>query len=164
MKNIYENNMSFSRIESNIRMQPVYSNPYGTVFGGELMKFMEDVAGMAAMKHSGGNVVAARVDELVFHKPVPIGNIVTFIAQVAFAGSSSMQVFVQAVVHDLKDYLKTETALSAFFTIVHVDEMGIPTKIPRLRADTDTEKELYELGKIKYLEIKSKNGSGAKIV
>jgi acyl-CoA hydrolase len=155
MENYYERDMSFSKIESNIRMQPIYSNPYGTVFGGELMKFMEDVAGMAAMKHSGGNVVAARVDEFVFEKPVPVGNIVTFIAQVAYAGSSSMQVFVRAVIHDLKDYLKTETALSAFFTIVHVDDMGTPKKIPGLRANTDTEHELYELAKKKYIFIKS---------
>lgn len=150
-----ERTMAFSKIKSHIRMYPSHANPQGTVQGGELMKYMEDTAGMAAMKHCGGNVVAARVDELLFLKPVPVGNIVTFTAQVAYAGSSSMQVIVSVDVHDLNDFSKTEKALSAFFTLVHVDDNGRPAKIPSLKAADKTDEIFYQLGKQKYLAIKA---------
>ncbi|MPW26531.1 acyl-CoA thioesterase [Alkalibaculum sp. M08DMB] len=156
METINERDMAFSRIESSVRMQPVHGNPQGTVHGGELIKFMEDTAGIAAMKHAGGNVVAARVDELVFHKPINIGSIVTFIAQVAYAGSTSMQVILTVVVHDLNNFEKSETALTAFFTMVHLDNNGRPKKIPTLKFNTDIESELYALGEKKYNENKNK--------
>lgn len=65
------NNISFSRAESCLVMDPMHSNPYGNVHGGELMKIMDIVAGIAAIKHARGTMVhlvdgkPAKVPELV---------------------------------------------------------------------------------------------------
>lgn len=150
-----DKNVSFSNAVTTMIMDPIHSNSQGNVHGGELMKIMDSVAGIVAFKHSRGFVVTARVDELVFHKPINIGNIITCIGQLTYVGNSSMQVFVKIVVRDLENYADPVTALSAFFTMVHLKD-GKPASIPKLVPITDEEKELYLLGEEKYLEIKSK--------
>ena len=150
-----DNSISFSKAETCMIMEPMHSNSYGNVHGGELMKIMDIVAGLAALKHAKGDVVTARVDEIVFHKPIQIGDIVTCTAQLAYVGTSSMQIMVKIVVHELSNYSKPETALTAFFTMVHLVD-NKPAKVPELVVTTKEEEELYKLGEIKYKEIKAK--------
>jgi acyl-CoA hydrolase len=149
------NNISFSRAETCLLMEPFHSNPYGNVHGGELMKIMDNVAGLAAAKHAKGIVVTARVDEIVFHRPIRIGDIITCVAQLAYVGTSSMQIMVNIFVHELENYSEPETALTAFFTMVHLVD-NKPAKVQPLIVTTKEEEELYKLGEKKYKEIKSK--------
>ena len=44
-------------------MTAVDVNLYGTVHGGVIMKFIDDVAGAAAARHSGGTAGTASIDE-----------------------------------------------------------------------------------------------------
>lgn len=148
-------NISFSRAETCLIMEPMHSNPFGNVHGGALMKIMDNTAGIAAAKHAKGTVVTARVDEIVFHKPIHVGDIVTCIGQVAYVGKSSIQVMTSIVVHELENYSEPETALTAFFTMVHIAD-NKPAPVPELVAVTEEEKEIYRLGEKKYMEIKSK--------
>jgi uncharacterized protein (TIGR00369 family) len=148
-------NISFPRAETCMIMEPYMSNIMGNVHGGELMKIMDSIAGIAAMKQAKDAVVTARVDELIFHKPIHVGNVVTCIGQVAYVGRSSIQVMVKVLVHDINDYEKTEIALSAFFTMVRLVD-GKPAKVPPLTAKTKEEEELYRLGEEKYLDIKKR--------
>lgn len=149
------NNISFTRAETCLIMEPMHSNPYGNVHGGALMKIMDNTAGIAAAKHAKGTVVTARVDEIVFHKPIHVGDIVTCFGQLAYVGTSSMQIMVSIVVHELSNYSEPETALTAFFTMVHlVDDK--PAKVPELVVTTKEEEEIYKLGEKKYKEIKLK--------
>jgi acyl-CoA hydrolase len=141
--------MSFSRAETCLIMEPRLSNTHGTAHGGELMKIMDSTAGIAALKHCKGPVVTARVDELVFHRPIRIGDIVTCIGELCYVGRTSMQVRVRIVVHE------PETALSAFFTMVHMQD-GVPAPVPPIEPETEAERELYRLGEEKYREIRAK--------
>lgn len=149
------NNISFSRAETCLIMEPSHSNPHGNVHGGELMKIMDNTAGIAAAKHAKGDVVTARVDEIVFHKAIHIGDIVTCVAQLCYVGKTSMQVMVCIGVHELDNYSEPDTALTAFFTMVHMVD-NKPAKVPELVVTTKEEEELYKLGEKKYFEIKAK--------
>ncbi len=149
------NNISFARAETSLVMEPIHSNIYGNVHGGELMKIMDTVAGITAAKHCKGAVVTARADEIVFHKPIQIGSIVTCIGQLAYVGKSSMQIMVSVVVHEMGNYSQPETVLTAFFTMVHIVD-NKPTKVPELIVTTKEEEEIYRLGERKYKEIKEK--------
>ena len=150
-----ERESSFSRAETCLIMEPRLSNIHGTAHGGELMKIMDSTAGIAAAKHAKGPVVTARVDELVFHRPIRIGDIVTCIAQLCYVGRTSMQVMVRIVVHELENYQEPETALTAFFTMVHMVD-GKPAPVPGISPATAAERELYRLGEEKYREIRTK--------
>ena len=150
-----DSEISFSRAETCLIMEPRLSNPHGTAHGGELMKIMDNTAGIAAAKHAKGSVVTARVDEIVFHKAIHIGDIVTCIAELCYVGRTSMQIRVRIVVHELDNYQEPETALTAFFTMVHMKD-DAPSPVQPLNPVTDAEIELYRSGEQKYMEIQSK--------
>src|SRR6476661_5387806 len=76
-------------------MSAVDVNLYGTVHGGVIMKFIDDVAGAVAARHTGGTAVTASIDEIVFLEPVRVGDLVHAVAQVNWTGTTSMEVGVR---------------------------------------------------------------------
>jgi acyl-CoA hydrolase len=62
---------AYSRVTLSRIMTAVDVNLYGTVHGGVLMKFVDDVAGAAAARHSGGTAVFVAVDVAGHPRPVP---------------------------------------------------------------------------------------------
>lgn len=72
-----EQQINFAQAQTCLLMEPQHSNILGYVHGGELMKMMDNTAGIAAAKQAKGMVVTARVDEIEFHEAVKIGDVVT---------------------------------------------------------------------------------------
>ena len=128
---------------------PNQTNPAGNIHGGEIMKMMDSAAGAAAQKYARSNVVTARVDELIFHKPVYIGQLVTCQAQVIYTGNTSMEVFVMVEVEDLVEDTESFIAQTAFFTMVSLDSSGRPQKVPPIEIDPEDaySQKLYDEGK-----------------
>ncbi len=112
-------------------MTAVEVNLYGTVHGGILMKFIDDVAGAAAARHSGGTAVTAAIDEIAFLEPVRVGDLVHAHAQVNWTGSSSMEVGVR-VEAERWDTAGADrvTVATAYLVFVAVDEGGAPRRVP----------------------------------
>ena len=54
-------------------MGPTEVNLLGTVHGGVVMEFVDDVAGAVAGRYSGGPAVTAAMDEVQFLNPVRVG-------------------------------------------------------------------------------------------
>ena len=150
-----KNNIKFAQAETCLLMEPQHSNIFGNVHGGELMKIMDNTAGIASAKQAKGMVVTARVDEIEFHQAVKIGDIVTVHAQVSYVGTASIQVQVIVYVEDIMTNTEPLLALSAFFTMVHLVD-GKPSKVEPLVITNQEERKLYELGEKKYLEIQKK--------
>lgn len=115
---------------------PGQANPAGNVHGGEIMKMMDSAAGVAAQRHSRSNIVTARVDELNFKRPVYVGNLVTCNAHVIYTGNSSMEVFVTVETENMVTG-ENFIALTAFFTMVALDDDGIPKKISQIEYPKD---------------------------
>ena len=101
-KKVESKTVGYSRTVMSRIMLPSEANPAGNVHGGEIMKFMDTTAFVAAVKHCRTNVVTARVDELEFYLPILVGQLVTCRARLVFVGKSSMEVAVQVQVEDLK--------------------------------------------------------------
>lgn len=131
-------------------MLPGQANPSGNVHGGEIMKMMDSTAYALAHKYAKSNVVTVRVDELQFHQPIFIGDLVTCKAHIVFVGHSSMEIDVQVVVEDIEHDGKPEPALSAFFTMVALDRNGRPLTVQPLLLETDEEREAFEAGRKRY--------------
>lgn len=135
---------------------PQQANPSGNVHGGEIMKLMDTTAGIAAMRHCNTNVVTARVDELVFKKPIRIGDYVTCIGRVVYTGNSSMEVFVTIESENLRTGNK-QIALTAFFTMVSLDDNDHPVQVPPvLPGDDAFSHKLYETGRRQYKENRAR--------
>src|SRR5699024_1120455 len=74
------------------------ANLLGTVHGGNIMKMVDDTAGVAANRFAQGPAVTAAMDEMAFHNPVRVGDVLHVSAQVNWAGRTSMEVGVRAQV------------------------------------------------------------------
>ena len=119
-------------------MMPHQANVAGNIHGGEIIKIMDSAAYASARRYARSNVVTARIDEVEFHLPIMIGDLVTCTAQVVYVGNSSMEVAVTVDVEDLETEGK-KRALSAYFTMVALDKKGRPNQVARLELKTPEE-------------------------
>ncbi|RKR90309.1 acyl-CoA hydrolase [Micromonospora pisi] len=137
---------SYSRVTLSRIMTAVDVNLYGTVHGGVLMKFVDDVAGAAGARHSGGTAVTAAIDEIVFSEPVRVGDLVHAHAQVNWTGSTSMEVGVK-VVAERWDSAEDQPlrVVTAYLVFVAVDVAGNPREVrPVLPETLDDERRWRE--------------------
>lgn len=110
-------------------MLPTHANPDGNIHGGDIMKLIDDAAGVVAMKHARSTVVTAAIDRLDFHRPVYIGNLLILKASLNAVGRSSMEIGVRVEAEDLRKGVVRHIA-SAYLTYVALDELQRPTPVP----------------------------------
>jgi acyl-CoA hydrolase len=130
-------------------MLPHQANLAGYVHGGEIMKIMDNAAGVVAARHAHTNVVTVRVDNILFLKPVRVGDLILVHALLTFVGCSSMEIRVEVETENLAQERK-QKALTAHFMYVALDKMGKPTEVPPLLITTEEEERLFEEGRERY--------------
>ncbi|RDU65413.1 acyl-CoA thioesterase [Helicobacter sp. MIT 14-3879] len=139
MENIFDR----KSLTMTILMTPELSNFSGVVHGGHLMRMLDQVAYACATRYCGVDVVTVYVDDISFKQPIPIGNLVTFLARVNYTGKSSMEVGIKVIAEDIKNRTATHTN-SCYFTMVALDPDGIPLEIDKLTPETEDEIRRYE--------------------
>ena len=152
--------VSSSALIMSVVMQPGQANPSGNVHGGEIMKLMDNAAYVVAQRHARTNVVTARVDELIFHQPIYIGNLVTCHAFLTFVSRSSMEVVVTVEVENLFSESSGKCALTAYFTMVALNVGGKPLSVLPLKLETEEEKLRFEEGRQRHEMSVSKKKEG----
>ncbi|WP_016700207.1 acyl-CoA thioesterase [Actinoalloteichus spitiensis] len=108
------------------------TNLYGTVHGGVIMKFVDDVAAACAGRHSGGTALTVFMDEMLFLVPVKVGDLVHASAQVNWTGRTSMEVGVRVVAERWNESVPATHVASAYLVFVAVDAENRPRPVPRL--------------------------------
>ena len=129
-------------------MLPTDANNAGNVHGGVIMRHVDEVGGMVAMRHSRRRVVTASIDRMDFLKPVYVGNLLILKAALNYLGKTSMEVGVRVESEDLNTGNITHTG-TAYVTYVALDEDGNPTRVQPIIPETDEEK-------IRYVEAKAR--------
>jgi len=108
---------------------PADTNPAGDIFGGWLMSQMDLAAGNVAARRARGRCVTIAVNEIVFHKPVKVGDEVSVYADLIKVGRSSMRI--QLEVWNRPRESESESKVTeAVFTFVAIDENGDPRAVP----------------------------------
>lgn len=153
--NMREKSPSESHAEVIVRMFPSDANPAGNVFGGEILKHIDMVAGIVAQRHSQSNAVTVSMDSVNFLKPVFVGNVLSLNARINYVHNSSMEIEVKAEAEDIITGIRTITG-SAFVTFVSLDKNGKPTPVPKLALKTDDDRRKFEEGKIR-MDTRLKN-------
>ena len=131
-----------SALETVHLMMPQDANIQGNVYGGTIMKLMDEIAGSVAALHARKNVVTASVDQMSFYEPVYIGNLLMLKASVNFVGKTSMEVGVRIEARDLRSGKTTHTG-SSYLTFVALDETGKPSQIIQILPETPDEKRRF---------------------
>ncbi len=123
---------------------PNDTNILNNLLGGRLMHWMDIACAMAASRHCNNIAVTAAVDDLAFHVPVKLGNIVTLKASVNRAFNTSMEVGVKVEAEDFETGEVVHTN-SAYFTFVSLDKRtGKKMLVPPVIPETDEEKKRFE--------------------
>lgn len=120
-------------------MMPQDINKAGNVHGGVIMKLIDQVASVVAVKHARSNVVTASIDRMDFLSPVFVGDLVTCKASLNYAGRTSMEIGVRVESENLLTGECRHT-VSAYLTFVSLDTDGRPKEIPPLIVETEADK------------------------
>ncbi len=126
-------------------MMPTDANVLGNVFGGAIMRYMDEIAAIVAWRHAGKNVVTASIDRMNFYAPVYVGDLLILKAAVNYVGTTSMEIGVRLEAVDPSTRKGTHTG-SCYLTYVALDEKGKPTPIPPLNPVTSIEKKRFNEG------------------
>jgi uncharacterized protein (TIGR00369 family) len=136
-------NVSDTYLENRWRVQPNHANNYGTVHGGNVMKWMDELGAMSAMRFAGEPCVTASIDQMDFHQPVPTGETVVIEAFVYDEGRSSVKVHLRAVRENPRSGEREMTTESQF-VFVAIDEDGSPVPVPDLTVEDERCRELRD--------------------
>ena len=108
------------------------TNNAGNVHGGVIMKLCDEVAGLAAIRHSRSRVVTAGVDRMTFNVPIQLGDLVTFSASVNAVWRTSMEVGVRVESERPRSGNERVHTNTAYFTMVALDDEGRPAQVAPL--------------------------------
>ncbi|MDI9497871.1 MAG: acyl-CoA thioesterase [Bacillota bacterium] len=117
-------------------------NGYGRLFGGMLMSWIDQVAGIVARRHAGCEATTAAVDSLVFHAPILVNDIVVLRGRVTHVGKSSMEVRVDSFREEADG--TRHLVNRAYLVMVAIDSTGKSRPVPGLRLETEQERMEWE--------------------
>jgi len=102
---------------------------HGNVFGGNLMSWIDEAAAAYATEYCcTPNMVTLRVGELLFKKPLRVGNHVRVYGEVAHLGNTSITLNIEARKYNV--YSGEDTVVcTTSITFVRIDDDGNPTPI-----------------------------------
>ncbi|MCI7218411.1 MAG: acyl-CoA thioesterase [Parafannyhessea umbonata] len=135
-------------------------NGENRLFGGRLMEWIDEAAGIAARRHCGGSVTTACVDSLVFKNPAYLNEIVVIDAYVTYVGKTSLEVRVDSYVEDVATGERKQINV-AYLTEVCVGEDERPRRIPfGLKLDTDEQRNEWHMAQIRKMIRRERQEQG----
>lgn len=124
---------------------PAHINHYGRLFGGQLLKWIDELAGIVAIRHCGAIVTTAAIDNLQFQAPAYTGDMIVLQGMVTYVGRTSMEVRVDTYREALDG--TREMINRAYIDMVSIDSKGQPMEVPELQIETEAQRQEYEAAK-----------------
>jgi acyl-CoA thioesterase YciA len=123
------------KLEPTLRITPLPrdTNRHGTIFGGVIMSYIDMAGAVEARKSCGPhNFVTGAMDKVVFHRPVFVGDLVSFYTKTLKIGRTSVttKVIVEAIRADTQKKVRVTEAEVVF---VAVDEKWKPVRVSRIK-------------------------------
>ena len=110
---------------------PEHLNQYGFLFGGNLLKWVDEVSWIAAsLDYPGCNFVTIGMDKVEFRRSVREGTILTFDVNKTKAGATSVQYEVAVSGKNIETG-EEELIFSTNVTFVRIDEKGKKLALPK---------------------------------
>ena len=115
-----------------ITLLPRDTNSGGTIFGGIILSYIDMAGAIEAVRHTGiERFVTVAMREVIFHKPVFVGDLMSLYAEVVSIGTTSITV--QVIVEAERVGARSERVrvTEAEVIYVAVDENRNKIKIPK---------------------------------
>lgn len=117
-------------MENYVNVRPEHLNFHGYLFGGEMLKWLDEFSWMAASRdYPGSTMVTVAIDNILFKNRVVNGSILRFIIEPEKIGNSSVTYSVR-VMCDAPGSYKESEVFSSKITFVNLDEEGKPMPLP----------------------------------
>lgn len=134
--------VSESQITMTELVLPNHTNQLGSLFGGQLMYWIDICASLSAGKHNQRICVTASVDKVDFLHPVKLGDAVTLVSSVNRVFNTSLEVGVKVFAQNFMEGTVQHTN-SAYVTFVSVDSQGKPLKATEALPETNEQKRRF---------------------
>ena len=135
MENRVEKRKEDSKVEQVFMVRPPHVNGYGRLFGGVLMQWIDETAGIVGRRHAEKLVTTASIDNLVFKSPAYQNDMVVLEGKLNYVGRTSMEVEVDTYIEDIHGMRRQINR--AYVVMVAIDENGTPVPVPGLLIETD---------------------------
>ena len=134
--------VDYSKTEQTHLLMSAHMNGAGRLFGGQLLAWLDEMAGIVAMRHAGCNVITACIDNLEFKNGCYLNDLVVLVGYITHVGRSSMEVRIDTYVE--KPDGSRHPVNRAFFVMVALDENQNPVEVPRLLIDSVAQQAKWE--------------------
>ena len=111
---------------------PADTNPSGDIFGGWVLSQMDLAGSVLARQVTKKRVTTIAVDKMRFHKPIMIGDIVSFYTEVNKTGNTSITIDIVTIVNRKDDKLGEGQSIKVTegkFVYVCINSNGKPVAI-----------------------------------
>lgn len=112
-------------------------NGIDRLFGGQLLKWIDEVASATARRHCGRNVTTAAIDNLCFRAGAHINDMIVLIGKITHTGRTSMEVRVDTYCENPEGARRPINR--AHLVMVSMDDDGMPTTVPPLITENESE-------------------------
>jgi len=112
-----------------VLMMPRDTNHRGTIFGGVILSHIDQAGAVGALDLGCRQVVTVAMDQVEFHQPVFVGDLVSYYTEIPRVGRTSVTVRVKVEARRRDN--QTVPVTSADVTFVHVDAAGKPIPVPQ---------------------------------
>ena len=108
---------------------PSDTNTHGDIFGGWLMSQMDLAGGIAAGQRAKGRIVTVAVEQMVFHLPVKVGNVVSCYSEIIKIGRTSIKIKIEVWAQRHDDLDEPAKVTEGIFTYVALDKDRRPRAV-----------------------------------
>jgi acyl-CoA thioesterase YciA len=113
-----------------ITLLPRDTNSQGTVFGGVILSYIDMAGAIEAHRHTGmARFVTVAMREVIFHKPVFVGDLVSFYAETVRIGNTSITIRVIVETERVGASTEQVRVTEAEVVYVAVDQNRVKTPI-----------------------------------
>ncbi len=131
-------------VEQTYLIMSKHINGYGRLFGGQLLQWIDEMAGIVGKRFSESEVTTAAIDNLNFKEAVYLNDMIVLIGRITYVGNTSMEVRVDTYIEDLNGMRKMINR--AYVVMVAIDKDGNKVEVPRLLAETEEQKAEWKGG------------------
>lgn len=135
-------NVNYSKTEQTHLLMGMHMNGAGRLFGGQLLAWIDEIAGIVAKRHSSRNVITACIDNLEFKHGGYLNDLIVLIGYITYVGRTSMEVRIDT--YEEKPDGTRHPINRAFFVMVALDENDKPIEVPRLKIETMEEQAKWD--------------------
>ena len=105
---------------------PRDTNPYGTIFGGVILSYIDQAGFVQALNHGDHTWVTASIERVDFKAPVQLGDIVNVYTRTIRTGTTSITIEAEVEAERCQTHA-AKRVTTATLTMVALDDSGRPT-------------------------------------